>query len=159
MSVPRKSHRRDFLKGNAAARAVEDIVDRMAPAELSDPSSAGSSGYLLHFSRRAMACRFQVMLDAAKYRQAADAAIEALDLIDALEAQMTVYRDDSAPPRCRALRRDRRGLRHHIGAAFEALGIQSTGRARAERRGIGPGVGMHRHSAPTARRGAVERRL
>ena len=42
-----------------------------------------------------MACRFQVMLDAAKYRQAAEAAIEALDVIDELEAQMTAYRDDS----------------------------------------------------------------
>ena len=96
MSAPHKSHRRDFLKGKAAARAAEGLIDRVAPPPLSEPLAGGAaSGYLVHYSRRAMACRFQVMLDAAKYRQAADAAIEALDLIDALEAQMTVYRDDS----------------------------------------------------------------
>jgi thiamine biosynthesis lipoprotein len=96
MSAPRKSHRRDFLKGKAAARAAEDLADRISPGELSEPfSSESASGYLLHFSRKAMACQFQVMFDAAKYRQAADAAIEALDLVDELEAQMTVYRDDS----------------------------------------------------------------
>ncbi|MCH8047477.1 MAG: FAD:protein FMN transferase [Planctomycetes bacterium] len=103
MSAPRKSHRRDFLKGKAAARAAEDLVDRVAPAQLSDPSRANSpGGYLLHFSRRAMACRFQVMLDAARYRQAGEAAIEALDLVDELEAQMTVYRDDSEISRLNA---------------------------------------------------------
>ena len=103
MPAPRKSHRRDFLKGKAAARAAEDLADRVAPAPLSEPlAGAAASGYLVHYSRRAMACRFQVMFEAAKYRQAADAAIEALDLVDALEAQMTTYRDDSEISRLNA---------------------------------------------------------
>ena len=40
MTAPRKSHRRDFLKGKAAARAAEDLVDGLAPEEFDQPYSA-----------------------------------------------------------------------------------------------------------------------
>ncbi len=42
-----------------------------------------------------MACNFAVNLNAAQSGDATEIAIEALDLVDELEAQMTVYRDDS----------------------------------------------------------------
>ena len=42
-----------------------------------------------------MACEFEVLLDAKKYPAGPDAAVEALDLVELLEAQLTIYRDTS----------------------------------------------------------------
>ena len=42
-----------------------------------------------------MACDFEVLLNAGQYPQGPEAALAALDLVDELEAQLTVYRDDS----------------------------------------------------------------
>src|SRR5712692_5824136 len=52
------------------------------------------SDYWVHVSRRAMACRFEITLPAAD-RRGIIAARQALDEIDRLEAQLTVYQDDS----------------------------------------------------------------
>ena len=51
--------------------------------------------YLIRIGRRAMACQFQVFLNAGEYPDDSEVAIEALDRIDELEAMLTVYRDDS----------------------------------------------------------------
>ena len=61
----------------------------LAPAATRPPS-----GYWVHVAREAMACRFQVTLPATEPRGIAGASF-ALDEIDRLEAQLTVYRDDS----------------------------------------------------------------
>jgi FAD:protein FMN transferase len=53
-----------------------------------------TSGYWVHVAREAMACRFEVTLPATEPRGIAGASF-ALDEIDRLEAQLTVYRDDS----------------------------------------------------------------
>ncbi len=98
MADKRKSSRRDFLKGRAAADAIADLL----PAE---PAAAGHTGapspgeppaaYLLQVGRDAMACEFQVLLNAGQHEGATEAALEALDLVDELEDQLTVYRDHS----------------------------------------------------------------
>lgn len=90
----RESTRREFLSGRAAADALADL------AAGKTPSGGGTLDlvnvpYLVQLGRRAMACQFEVFLNAGQYPQGAEAALAALDLVDALEAQLTVYRDSS----------------------------------------------------------------
>lgn len=94
MPEQRRTNRRQFIKGQAAAQALGDLV---APAETGAASSPppASETYLLQLGRRAMACQFEVYLNAGQYPQGADNALEALDFVDRLEDQMTVYRDTS----------------------------------------------------------------
>ena len=47
------------------------------------------------YSRRAMACTFEVFIDGGRYRNAAPAALAALDLVDRLEDQLSIFRPDS----------------------------------------------------------------
>jgi thiamine biosynthesis lipoprotein len=95
MSESRKSTRREFLTTRAAVRAIENALG--GPSELPPPAALlGQAGpQLLSVSREAMACLFEIVFDAAKYRDQTDVAIEALDLVAALENQLTVYRDTS----------------------------------------------------------------
>ncbi len=111
MTGPRKSSRRAFLKGRAALDALENLAERIgggAPAEkrlrvagsrTSSPplsiTQRESPTYLVEFTRRAMACEFQISLNAGQHSFGPEAAVEALDLIDRLEDQMTVYRPHS----------------------------------------------------------------
>ena len=59
---------------------------------VSDPQE---ETYLIRIGRRAMACQFQVFLNAGQYAEDSEIAITALDEIDALESMLTVYRRDS----------------------------------------------------------------
>jgi FAD:protein FMN transferase len=100
--MPPKSSRRDFLRGKAAAEVIQNVA-----AELSDhagdtfggltfgASDRESAGYLLRFGRRAMACEFEILLNAGQYAIGPETALAALDLVDELESQLTVFRDDS----------------------------------------------------------------
>lgn len=97
MTDPRKTNRRQFLQGRSAAEALVDAVDagidatdEGMPAKYLQPSS-----YLMQIERRAMACQFAVYLNAGQYQGASEAAVEALDLVEQLEDQLTVYRDHS----------------------------------------------------------------
>ena len=84
MKPPRAGlNRRDLFRAKAALRSDE-------PA-LSDASSLGD---LLRASRPAMGSYFEIRLGA-HVPGASDLAQRALDLIDTLESQLTVYRDDS----------------------------------------------------------------
>jgi len=94
MPPKRQSSRREFLKGRAAVNALGDLAQGGDEPNL-PPIESGSEGYLVHLHRRAMACQFQVFINAGQHEGATEAAIEALDLVDLLEAQLTVYRDDS----------------------------------------------------------------
>jgi len=95
--MPRKTTRRDFLKGKSAADAMADLAqsavgdDRAGPR----PGEPAAPSYLLRIARRAMACEFEVFLEAGKYANGTEAALEALDLVEALEAQLSVFREDS----------------------------------------------------------------
>lgn len=96
MSDPTKTSRRDFLKGRSAVEAIGDAVIGSPDPLLPPPALEQSDqGYLLQIARDAMACEFEVLLDAKQYPQGADAAIAALDLVQRLEEQLTVYRDTS----------------------------------------------------------------
>jgi thiamine biosynthesis lipoprotein len=99
MNSRRKSTRREFLKGEAALDALHAVGGG------GDESSGGLNGpvdacatdrqarTLLQVGRRAMACQFQIFCDPGRCPGAVNAATEALDLIDALEDQLSVYRE------------------------------------------------------------------
>lgn len=96
----RKNSRRDFLTGQAAVDAFADLThgvgaNSSAAGAIPRPLAAAPPAYLLEIGRRAMACEFQVFLNAGQHPYGADAALKALDLVDALEDQLTVYRDHS----------------------------------------------------------------
>jgi len=101
MSAKRKSSRRDFLKGRAASQALQDLVDQTGAHTPAPESSAGAASddaaasYLVQISRRAMAVEFQVYLNTGEHPDAPETALEAFDLVEDLENQMTVFRDDS----------------------------------------------------------------
>jgi FAD:protein FMN transferase len=50
---------------------------------------------LTSFRRRAMACEFEVQLPSSDTAKSTDPVLAALDLLETLESQLTVYRDDS----------------------------------------------------------------
>src|SRR6266513_1797892 len=86
-------NRRDFLRPSRLASAAGQIlglVDQLSQSEVRSAEEA----LLLRFSRRAMATTFEVVVpfDTPCADEAANAA---LDEIDRLEAQLTVYRDTS----------------------------------------------------------------
>jgi thiamine biosynthesis lipoprotein len=84
-----RSTRREFLQGKAAARALADFDVGVLGA------TAEPAGRLLRYARRAMACTFEVFIDAARYKNAAPAALAALDLVDQLEDQLSIFRPES----------------------------------------------------------------
>jgi thiamine biosynthesis lipoprotein len=93
----RKKTRRDFLFGKAAE--MRAAAAGAAPAGLNVPAgpddAADESSYLVRVSRPAMACEFEVCLRAGQYVQGTEMALEALDLVEQLEAQMSVFRPAS----------------------------------------------------------------
>ncbi|MDZ4780136.1 MAG: FAD:protein FMN transferase [Planctomycetia bacterium] len=90
----RHNSRRDFLRGKAARDVVTDWLDAV-PSTL-DVSPVETAGrYLISLKRRAMACDFVVLLNAGQHNAGPTLAMQALDLIEELEAQLTIYRDSS----------------------------------------------------------------
>lgn len=87
----RKSNRRTFLLGGSAVDAVQDTV----AGWVDDIADAPEARYLLRMSRRAMACDFELFFTAGQYEQATERGLAAFDLIEAIEAQLTVYRATS----------------------------------------------------------------
>jgi thiamine biosynthesis lipoprotein len=100
MAGPIPRSRREFLSGRPIASAVSELAGQSGLLEgLSGSAPAAAhprtrSGSLITVSRRAMACLFEVAVPAL-FPEAVDAAAAALDEIEQLEDQMTVYRDDS----------------------------------------------------------------
>lgn len=97
MSEPTKTSRREFLKGHSAVEAIGDAL-MGPPPPLPPPRSAVGvepGSHLLSVSREAMACLFEIVFDAATYRDGTDTAVESLELVAALEDQLTIYRDTS----------------------------------------------------------------
>lgn len=100
MEPKRISSRREFLKGKSAADAVEELADglaRVRAAEIVQPTAeeitrAKREQMLLHFSRDAMACEFQIFLPYDESSELAETALEALSLVGRLEEQLSVYK-------------------------------------------------------------------
>jgi thiamine biosynthesis lipoprotein len=84
-----RSTRREFLQGKAASRALGELDVGALDA------TAATGARLFRYSRRAMACTFEMFIDAGRYRKAAPAALAALDLVDRLEDQLSIFRPES----------------------------------------------------------------
>lgn len=92
MGADNRSSRREFLQGKAAVEAIAQI-DVGADGAALPP--VASDSYLLRWSRRAMACTFEVFQNAGQYEHGAEAALAALDVVEQLEDQLSIYRDHS----------------------------------------------------------------
>jgi thiamine biosynthesis lipoprotein len=109
MSFKRRTSRRDFLKGRSLADAVGDIThgitspdddklprpEQVSADEVASRDVLPPSPLVMKLGRRAMGCEFEVIIDPRRSPLAAEAAEQALDLMDELESQLSVYRDDS----------------------------------------------------------------
>jgi thiamine biosynthesis lipoprotein len=90
-------NRREFLRPRRLAQAAGNVVGAVEELQalVAEPEpEVAQEMSLLTFSRQAMATTFEVLVPFG-IDHALDAANEALDEIDRLEAQLTVYRDDS----------------------------------------------------------------
>jgi thiamine biosynthesis lipoprotein len=93
-----RSTRRQFLRGQSAIDALDDLGRRLPLASpLDDPGdlSGAPQTYLLHVAREAMACQFAVFLNAGESEGGTERAVEALELVSQLEEQLSVYRHRS----------------------------------------------------------------
>jgi FAD:protein FMN transferase len=93
---PAAATRRDFLSGRALRGRLEESAEALADAVLdSQPQRvAPDAGPTIRLQTRAMACEFAVVMNPGPPWQVMLAS-DALDMIHALEAQMTVYRAES----------------------------------------------------------------
>lgn len=89
MSLP-KPTRRDFLGGWTKARRDEP-ADPLSQAI----AEAFLPTYLIAVARQAMACEWEVLLNAKQHARAEEAAVEALDVVTQLDEQLSVYRETS----------------------------------------------------------------
>lgn len=60
-----------------------------------DAEAVGEDLHAIRVGRTAMACRFEIVFNAGQHATGTTHAVEALDLVDAIESRFTVYRDDS----------------------------------------------------------------
>ena len=117
----RKSSRRDFLQGKAAIDALGDLVDGSADDGMPPPRAARATGsegrsarrLLFEVGRKAMACQFQVFTPSSDDPAVIEAALAALDCVDAWEDRLSVYREQSEISRI------------NRGAAVAACGIDA----------------------------------
>ncbi len=90
------SSRRDFLKGKSLQTEIERAGDRLADqiTAAAEAVAAPAAGDTVRLSTQAMACDFSVILNPGSGRRVMHAS-DALDLVHALESQMSVYREES----------------------------------------------------------------
>ncbi len=89
-AMPKRSTRRDFLRGKAAGDAAGAAVDRLLP-QLGDESVNGRT---LVISRPAMAARFEICVDATD-SHAIEAAWDVLELVGEYESRWSYFRAES----------------------------------------------------------------
>jgi len=91
----RSSSRREFLTGEAARSEVERAGEALAEGiNTTLQPEAPSSGDTIRLGVRAMACDFDVVMNPGGSSQIA-AASESLEIVHAIEAQMSVFREES----------------------------------------------------------------
>ncbi|MEX2093283.1 MAG: FAD:protein FMN transferase, partial [Pirellulales bacterium] len=104
MSTAGRPTRRDFLQGRAVVQSLATAIVgpdagtlETSPQALStaDDSKRPAPSTLMSFRRRVMACEFEVQLAAGRQDGSAERVLAALDLVESLEDQMTIYRADS----------------------------------------------------------------
>lgn len=86
--------RREFLSGRALRDELEHAASQVGQQLLPEAPLVPEAGTTIRLGKTAMACNFDVILNPGSGHQLA-AASEALDLVDRLEDQMTVYRPHS----------------------------------------------------------------
>lgn len=94
-------NRRDFLSGRAIKQQIAAAGEAFADQIAAERAIAPESGPTIRLGKPAMACDFDVILNPGPVGRL-DAASAALDVIDALEAQLSVYRPDSEISRINA---------------------------------------------------------
>jgi len=67
----------------------------MMPEEPTPPPAVLPELHTLVVGREAMACQFEIVFNAGEVPDATERAVEALDLVEEIEARITVYRDSS----------------------------------------------------------------
>lgn len=89
-------HRRDFLQPHNLLRPASQILEALDEVStlIEEAPASSEDALLLRCARPAMATTFEVILPFGTPGAQVSAA-SALDLIDTLETQLTVYRDDS----------------------------------------------------------------
>jgi len=93
-----RSNRREFLKGRSLVQAARQAIDNFefnVPDLSIDVSETKQAAYLETYEKRAMACTWELMFNMQQYRESGLAAAKAMQLIDGLESQLTVYDEDS----------------------------------------------------------------
>jgi thiamine biosynthesis lipoprotein len=95
-------NRREFLHPRRLAKIAEPALGIADELQTPPETPASSEPVMLRFARQAMATTFEVILPLGT-PTASDQAQAALDEIDRLEAQLTVYRDSSEVCRLNAL--------------------------------------------------------
>jgi thiamine biosynthesis lipoprotein len=89
--IPERHTRRSFLQGAAAAGDVAERVHRVDEGV----GVASRQSLIVSVRRRAMACEFEVQLASGRNDDSMKHVFAALDLVEAFESQLTVYREDS----------------------------------------------------------------
>ena len=89
--MARRSTRRDFIRGLSAADSLGDALEQAPP----ESRAGAKSAYAVHISRRAMACEFEIVLNAGQYEGGTELALDALDLVESLESQLSYFRPES----------------------------------------------------------------
>ena len=89
------SNRREFLTGMGAIKAIREKAHAQLDAVNAKWSEVGTDGAWEQYSKRAMACEFEISFNLHQYRQSSTATMLAFQLIDDLEDQLTIYRDHS----------------------------------------------------------------
>ena len=92
---PAASSRREFLTGMGAINAARERIEKLPDVNDWTPKDFDVDGLWEQYSKSAMACQFEISFNLHQYRQASGATMLAFQLIDDLEEQLTVYREDS----------------------------------------------------------------
>ncbi|QDU77033.1 Thiamine biosynthesis lipoprotein ApbE precursor [Bremerella volcania] len=90
----RLASRRSFLQGKIRSAEQPDVEAVPETAGIS-ASSTAPGAYLIQLTRKAMACQFEVYLNALGPGTETEAGVAALDLVTELEQQLSAYRYDS----------------------------------------------------------------
>ena len=96
--MKQRSNRREFLKGRSLVHAVQQVVEDFEfdiPDSMIDIADAKQASWLETFEKKAMACDWELMFNMQEYQQSGLVADKAMQQIDHLEAQLTIYDEDS----------------------------------------------------------------
>ena len=99
--MAKRSSRRDFLKGKAAANALTETIQSAVPT--ANPLDPAKSDHQICVARDAMACEFEIRLDPRRFPQGTEAALDALDVVSELERRWSYFRADSEIARINAV--------------------------------------------------------